>query len=265
MSSITTTLSLTSILYEDHHLVIVNKPAPLLTQAPTHIPSLEAMVKQYIKEKYSKPAGVYLAVPHRLDRPVTGAICFARNTKAAQRIQLQFEARTVRKTYWALIAGNLHPDTGEWIDWIRKLPNEAKAAKAVPDEPGAKRAVLEYRVLERLPNSTLVEFAPQTGRMHQLRVQSAWRGHPILGDSTYAESPPFGASTENPFEQQIALHARCLVLKHPFQEKSLEIQASLPNHWPLDELRELGRIDERTESASSFSPLVHEQRDNEKV
>jgi 23S rRNA pseudouridine1911/1915/1917 synthase len=231
------------ILYEDHHLLVVDKPAPLLTQAPAHIPSLEAMVKAYIKEKYAKPGGVYLAVPHRLDRPVTGVICFVRNTKAAQRVQEQFEARTVRKTYWAALAGEVQPDSGEWTDWLKKIPDRARVVKTDSTEPGAKMATLQYRILDRSCSRTLVEFIPSTGRMHQLRVQSAIRGHPILGDALYADSQADSRPTHE-YEQPIALHARSLSLVHPFQKTTMEFVAKLPDHECWEGFSNFRRNDE---------------------
>src|SRR5436190_4068237 len=109
------------ILFDDPHLLVVNKPAPLLTQAPEGIPSLEALAKAYIKEKYAKPAGVYLGIPHRLDRPVSGVLLFARNTKAARHLAQQFQNRTVEKVYWAAVQGEVRPAEGEWEDWLIKL------------------------------------------------------------------------------------------------------------------------------------------------
>ena len=220
------------ILFEDHHLVVVNKPAPLLTQAPPHLPSLEAEVKAYIKEKCAKPAGVYLGVPHRLDRPVSGVVCFTRNTKASQRVHEQFEKRTVRKIYWAAVLGNVSPIEGSWEDWIRKVQEESRTEKALEGEPGAKLATLEYRALQSIPNGTLLELRPLTGRMHQLRVQCAWRGHPVFGDSTYAESPPFGPAVEQPRDRVIALHARRLEFDHPFTKERLTFEAPLPDACP---------------------------------
>src|SRR5436305_10784427 len=158
------------VLFEDHHRIAVNKPAPIMTQAPAGVPSVEALVKAYIKQKYAKPAGVYLGVPHRLDRPVSGAICFARNTKAAQRVQAQFAEHRVRKVYWALVEGTVAPPSGVWDDWLRKVPEEARVERAAAGEPGAKLATLEYKVLHALDDCTLVELTPLTGRMHQLRV-----------------------------------------------------------------------------------------------
>lgn len=220
-----------SVLFEDHHLIVVNKPAPLLTQAPPGVPSLEAAVKGYIKAKYHKPAGVYLGVPHRLDRPVSGVVLFARNTKAAQRVHAQFADHRVRKVYWAMVEGEVTPDAGTWDDWVRKLPEEARTVRAAEGEPGAKLATLGYRVLKRLDGGTLLELAPLTGRMHQLRVQCAWRGHPVFGDSTYATPRPFGPPAELPRDRVIALHARELTVEHPFTKQPLTVTAPLPAYW----------------------------------
>ncbi|AWM35732.1 Ribosomal large subunit pseudouridine synthase C [Gemmata obscuriglobus] len=220
-----------AVLYEDHHLVVVNKPAPLLTQAPPGVPNLEERVRAYIKDKYAKPAGVYLGVPHRLDRPVSGVVCFARNTKAAQRVHSQFEHRSVRKVYWALVEGVVEPDAGVWDDYIRKVENEARAARGHEGEPGAKLATLEFRVLERFAAHTRIELHPLTGRMHQLRVQSAWRGHPVIGDSLYGSVRPFGPPAELPRDRVIALHARRLTFEHPFTKQELVIEAPVPAYW----------------------------------
>jgi 23S rRNA pseudouridine1911/1915/1917 synthase len=219
------------ILYEDHHLLVVNKPAPLLTQAPSHIPSLESMAKAYLKEKYAKPAGVYLGIPHRLDRPVSGVICFARNTKAAQRVHTLFQERKVSKVYWALVEGDVVPEAGLWEDWIRKLPEESRVERAAEGEPGAKRAMVDYRVLKNNAGETLLELSPLTGRSHQLRVQTAWRGHPVLGDSAYGSKQAFGPLTEDPRGKVIALHARRLTITHPFTQQSLTFVAPLPKYW----------------------------------
>src|SRR5438552_2119074 len=118
------------ILYEDNHCLAVAKPAPLLTQGvPAGIPTLEAMVKAYVKERYHKPGNVYLGIPHRLDRPVSGVVLFARNTKAARRLAEQFQQRQVSKLYWAAVEGDVQPHEGMWEDWLLKLPEEARAER----------------------------------------------------------------------------------------------------------------------------------------
>jgi 23S rRNA pseudouridine1911/1915/1917 synthase len=221
-----------TVLFEDHHLLVLNKPAPLLTQAPDGVPCLEAWAKAYIKEKYNKPAGVYLAVPHRLDRPVSGVIVFARNTKAAQRLQAQFEYRTVQKTYWALVEGHLSEQAGTWEDWLRKVPEEARVERAEPNAADAKLAKLSFKLVAKLEHHSVLELEPETGRMHQLRVQSAWRGHPILGDAQYSSSVPFGPKAELPRDAVIALHARTLQFEHPFRSERLTFTAPLPDYWP---------------------------------
>jgi 23S rRNA pseudouridine1911/1915/1917 synthase len=219
------------VLFEDGHLIAVNKPAPLLTQAPPGVPSLEEAVKAYIKESRNKPAGVYLAVPHRLDRPVTGAIVFALTTKAAQRLQAQFEGRAVGKVYSAAVAGEVPDDTGEWRDWLRKVPDAAHVERVEPGTPGGKECVLTYRVERRAGGVTFLELTPTTGRMHQLRVQAAARGFPILGDTQYGSATPFGPPPETPRDAVIALHARRLTLTHPTTKAELVIDAPPPATW----------------------------------
>ena len=220
-----------SVLFEDHHLIVVNKPAPLLTQAPPGVESLEAAVKAYIKAKYAKPAGVYLGVPHRLDRPVSGVVCFCRNTKAAQRVHAQFQERTVRKVYWAAVEGAVTPESGVWDDWMRKVQEESRTVRATEGEPGAKLASLGVRVVHPIDGGALVELSPRTGRMHQLRAQCAWRGHPIFGDEAYGSPRSFGPPAEYPRLRVIALHARSLTLTHPFTKQELTLVAPLPEYW----------------------------------
>src|SRR5438128_7192746 len=179
------------ILYEDNHCLAVAKPAPLLTQgvpfpSPTGpIPTLEAQVKAYLKERYHKAGNVDLGIPHRLDRPVSGVVVFARNTKAARRLAEQFQERRVRKVYWAVVEGNVQPAEGVWEDWLLKLSEEARTERATPETPRARRAVLRYRRLRGGADWTLLEIEPETGRMHQIRVQAAVRGWPVRGDVLY--------------------------------------------------------------------------------
>ncbi len=224
------TLNSKRILYEDHHLIAVDKPAGLPTQAPPGIPSLEAQVKAFIKEKYQKPAGVYLGIPHRLDRPVSGVILFARNSKAAARVAEQFSQHIVTKVYWGWVEGQVAEDSGEWRDCLRKIPDVAKAEVVDAAAEHAREAITPFSVLQRLDDRTLLEFVPKTGRMHQLRIQAASRGHPILGDSLYGGTRPFGTAMEQS-APIIALHARSLTLVHPFSREPLRIEAPLPKEW----------------------------------
>src|SRR5947209_11820351 len=134
------------ILFEDNHCLAVAKPAPLATQAPAGVPSLEAWAKDYLRARYAKPGNVYLGVPHRLDRPVSGVVLFARNSKAAARLAEQFQKHQVTKVYWAVTDGAAEPAQGTWEDHLRKLPEEARVEVVPAGTAGAKLAVTDYRM-----------------------------------------------------------------------------------------------------------------------
>lgn len=224
------------ILHEDNHCLAVVKPAPLLTQGvPPGIPTLETLVKAYLKEKYHKAGNVYLGIPHRLDRPVSGAVVFARNTKAARRLAEQFQQRQVEKIYWAAVEGDVQPAEGVWEDWLLKIAEEARSEVVSAETAGARHAVLRYRRLGGTGDTTLLEIAPETGRMHQIRVQAASRGWPIRGDVLYGSRLPFGPLAELPRDRIIALHARRLTFLHPIRYEPIVLTASLPEIW--EELR----------------------------
>ena len=219
------------VLFEDNHCLVVAKPAPMLTQGAPGVPNLEAMAKDYLRNKYGKKGNVYLGVPHRLDRPVSGVIAFARSTKAAQRLAEQFRERTVKKVYWGAVEGVPEPSEGLWEDWLRKLQEQARSEPAEPNAEGAKRAVLRYRVLQPCEGGSLMEFLPETGRMHQIRLQASLHGVPIRGDVIYGSNLPFGPSAEQPRDRVIALHARSLTFLHPIRFEPIEIVAPLPDVW----------------------------------
>lgn len=220
-----------NILFEDNHCIAVAKPASLLTQGPPGIASLEAMVRAYLKERYQKEGRVYLGTPHRLDRPVSGVVLFARQTKSAQRLAEQFRTRQVLKTYWALADGEVHPPSGTWHDWLHKVADEARSERALPDTPGAREAILNYRVMRGIGGGSLLEFQPHTGRSHQIRVQAALRGWPICGDVLYGSKSPFGPAAELPRDRVIALHARSLTFLHPIRYERINVTAPLPSYW----------------------------------
>jgi 23S rRNA pseudouridine1911/1915/1917 synthase len=220
-----------SILFEDNHCLAVAKPAPMLTQAPSGVPSLEATVRAYVKERYNKPGNVYLGIPHRLDRPVSGVVLFARTTKAAQRLAEQFHKRQVTKVYWTAVEGDVQPAEGAWEDWLLKIAEEARAQRVTPDTPRARHALLRYRRIRASPQATLLEIHPDTGRMHQIRVQAAARGWPVVGDLLYGAKLPFGPSVELPRDRIIALHARSLTFLHPIRYEPITVEAPLPDVW----------------------------------
>jgi 23S rRNA pseudouridine1911/1915/1917 synthase len=225
-------MSSLNILFEDNHCLVVNKPAGLLSQGVPHgVPTLEAEVKAYLKERYHKPGNVYLGIPHRLDRPVSGVLVFARNTKAARRLAEQFQQRQVDKIYWAVVEGTVAPAEGTWEDWLLKVPDEARAERVSADTPGARHALLHYRVLQTGTARTLLEVRPHTGRMHQIRVQAAGRGWPVVGDTQYGSNTTLGSEADSPRDRPIALHARCLTFLHPIRYEPLTLTAPTPAFW----------------------------------
>jgi 23S rRNA pseudouridine1911/1915/1917 synthase len=225
------------VLYEDNHCLAVAKPAPLLTQGvPAHagsaaISTLEAQVKAYLKERYRKPGNVYLGIPHRLDRPVTGVVLFARNTKAARRLAKQFQQHQVTKVYWAAVEGNVEPSEGVWEDWLLKLPEQARSERVYADTPGARHAILHYRCIAQAPGMTLLELQPETGRMHQIRIQASVHGYPVVGDFLYGGQQRFGPAAATPRDRVIALHARSLTFLHPIRCEPVNVVAPLPDTW----------------------------------
>ena len=219
------------ILYEEGPCLAVAKPGGILTQAPPHIDSLEVRVKQFLKLHDEKPGRVYLGVPHRLDRPVSGALVLAKHVRAARRLSEQFSGRLVEKVYWALLEGRLEPDQAEWVDYVRKVPSEARAEVVSRSDPDARIAVLSYRVLQRGPANTYVEITLETGRTHQIRLQASSRNHAVVGDSQYGSEQRFGPEVVEARDRCIALHARRLAFTHPMTREPQAVTAPLPEYW----------------------------------
>lgn len=222
------------ILYEDNHCLALNKPAGWPT---THYDGTEETVdrlaKAYLKEKYGKPGNVFLGVVHRLDKPVSGVLLFARTSKAAARLSEQFREGAVEKTYWAVVetdrGGQRQPpefirsDTGALEDWLKKNDPTARVEVVPASTPGAQFARLVFVARGRLDGLTWLELRPHTGRKHQLRVQLASRGCPIYGDTKYGSNHVFGPG--------IALHARSLTFLHPTTKEPVTITAEVPKPW----------------------------------
>jgi 23S rRNA pseudouridine1911/1915/1917 synthase len=219
------------ILYDSGPCLVINKPPGLLTQAPAGIDSLEVRVKAFYREREQKQGNIYLGLPHRLDRPVSGAIMFARHVRAAQRLATQFENRTVTKIYWALVEGNVQPDEGTWQDYLHKRHGMAQAIVVPEDDPRGKLAVMHYRVLAHVAAASWLEVQLETGRTHQIRVQAASRRHSIIGDSQYGASLPFGEQFEDERLRAIALHARQLGFNHPMTGEPIDVVAPPPAVW----------------------------------
>jgi 23S rRNA pseudouridine1911/1915/1917 synthase len=220
------------ILCEEGPVLVVLKPPGVLTQAPPGIDSLELRVKRFLKARESKPGNVYLAIIHRLDRPVSGAIVFCKHVRAARKLSEQFEDRMVKKTYWALVGGRVTEDRGTWTDYLRKVTGEARSEIADRAAEGAQLAILHYEVKQRTEAGTWLEIELETGRTHQIRLQASAHGHPVWGDSLYGSPTPFGPETPDERARAIALHARLLAFRHPMTATPVEVVAPLPPFWP---------------------------------
>jgi 23S rRNA pseudouridine1911/1915/1917 synthase len=225
------------ILHEDRQILIVNKPHGLLTQAPEGIDNLEARIRRFLIAREEKPGGCYLGIPHRLDRPSTGVMIFAKNVRATQRISRQFEHRFTRKTYWALVEGHVEEtDEGRWEDYMRKVKGEARSVICSPMHPQAREAVLRYKIVQRLTfpsgkEATWLEIELETGRTHQIRLQASSREHPVLGDAQYGSTMSFGPQFEDVRLRAIALHARSLSLEHPMTKEPISFEAPIGEAW----------------------------------
>ena len=175
---------------------------------------------------------MYLGLPHRLDRPVSGAIVFARHVRAAQRISTQFENRTVTKVYWAVVEGDVESDEGTWTDHLHKRHGMSQSIVVPADDPRGKVAIMRYRVLGRIDSvGTWLEVELETGRTHQIRVQCASRGHAVIGDSQYGSTRSFGEQFEDERLRAIALHARQLGFNHPMTNEPVDVIAPVSAAW----------------------------------
>ena len=212
------------VLYEDNHIIAVNKTCSEIVQGDkTGDTPLSEIVKAYIKDKYNKPGEVFLGVTHRLDRPTSGVVLFARTSKALARLNAMFQSHEqIQKTYWAIVQGCPKQAEGRLENWLIRNEAQNKSYIAKPNADNAKKAILSYRTLVRGENYTLLEVNLETGRHHQIRCQLAAIGCPIRGDLKY------GAKRSNP-DGGISLHARQIAFIHPVSKQPLCITAPVPN------------------------------------
>lgn len=216
------------ILFEDNHLLVINKPAGLLVQGDeTGDEPLSKKAAEYLKFKYKKPGEAFVGVVHRIDRPVSGIVILAKTSKALSRLNELFRDNKVHKTYWALTGKPPVPETGQLVHWLVKDPMR-NVTKAYPERHGqGQRSELSYELLGPAANRYLLQVNPVTGRPHQIRVQLATGlGTPIVGDVKYGFLNPLP-------DVSIALHARQLELQHPVTKEALTFMAPLPEapHW----------------------------------
>lgn len=227
------------ILYEEGPLLVINKPAGVATQAPPQFDSLEVRIRMFLAQR-SGEAEVYLGVPHRLDRPVSGVMLFATKRRTAFKLSRQFEKRSVEKRYWACVEGTVSPPEGTWADYLWKVHGQPRGVVVESTHPGALLAVLHYRTLGHHAGGSWLEINLETGRTHQIRVQASSRGHALLGDSHYDATTPFGEQTEDLRLRAIALHARSITFHNPTANERMTMEAPLPHAWQSLNLQGLG-------------------------
>ncbi|MFK8059575.1 MAG: RluA family pseudouridine synthase [Polaribacter sp.] len=211
------------VLYEDNHIVIVNKRAGDITQGDkTGDKPLSDVVKEYIKDKYNKPGNVFIGTVHRLDRPTSGIIIFARTSKALERLNKMLRDKTINKTYWAVVKNNPKKEKDTLINFLKKDTKKNKSFVYKKEVEGSKKATLHYKVLKKLDNYSLLEIDLETGRHHQIRTQLSHIGSPIKGDLKYG----FDRSNK---DGSIHLHARKINFIHPVSKEKIALKAPTPN------------------------------------
>jgi len=232
------------ILVEHPWFLVINKPSGLLTQAVPGIDSVQTMLVQQLKSRDAMSSTPFIGIPHRLDRPTSGAMVVARNQRALRRLSDQFASRKVVKNYFAIIPGMRQADEIIWRDFIRKVPDEPKAELVPESSDGAKEAVLRFHVRTQTTINTvvsdqivsipvtIVDVVLETGRMHQIRIQFASRSYPILGDSLYGSEIPWLQSELGVRESPIALHAGKIEFYNPQNAEKVTAAAPMPNGWP---------------------------------
>ncbi|MBP3566387.1 MAG: RluA family pseudouridine synthase [Paraprevotella sp.] len=216
-----------TVVYEDNHIIVVNKSSSEIVQGDkTGDKPLVETVKEYIKQKYHKPGNVFLGVVHRLDRPVSGLVVFARTGKALARLNEMFRTKDVHKTYWAIVGNRPLLMEGELSHWLVRNEKQNKSYAYDQEKPNSKKAILTYKQIAQSERYFLLEVDLKTGRHHQIRCQLSKMGCPIKGDLKY------GAPRSNP-DGSICLHARKIQFIHPVSKKEISLEAPLPqgNLW----------------------------------
>jgi 23S rRNA pseudouridine1911/1915/1917 synthase len=223
MSKTVSTSKNIQILYEDNHLIAINKrPGDIVQGDKTGDKPLSEVVKEYIKEKYKKPGNVYLGVAHRLDRPTSGIVVFAKTSKALPRLNKLFAEKEAKKTYWAIVKNQPEKAKNVLVHWLLRNTKQNKSYAHKKEVPLSKKAILEYHMIKRLDNYCLMEVDLKTGRHHQIRAQFSAIGSPIKGDLKYG----FDRSNK---DGSIHLHSRKLSFIHPVKKEKLELVAAPPS------------------------------------
>lgn len=216
-----------TVLYEDNHIIIINKlPGEIVQGDKTGDKPLSEIVKDYLKDKYNKPGNVFCGVTHRLDRPTSGVVIFAKTSKALSRLNEMFRKDSIDKVYWAIVKNRPSKIEDKLVHYLIKDEKKNKSSAFNTEKPNTKKAVMHYKLISTSQNYSLLEVNLETGRHHQIRCQLAKIGSPIKGDLKY------GAERSNP-DGSISLHARSISIIHPVSKVKIEVTAPVPmdNLW----------------------------------
>lgn len=210
------------VMFEDNHLLVVNKPSGMLVQGDiTGDTPLSEHAKEYIRQKYNKPGNIFCGTPHRIDRPVSGTVVLAKTSKALERVSKLFQNREVHKTYWAITEKRPPKTEDTVVHWLKKDTNKNLTHAHVSDNKGGLKSTLKYRLISAMGDRNLIEVTPITGRPHQIRVQLARIGCPIIGDVKYGFPKPTK-------DGSIALHARAISFEHPIKKEPFNVVSPIP-------------------------------------
>ena len=214
------------VVYEDNHLLVINKPAGIATQGVIDGTSVYDQARDYIKRKYNKPGNVYLGIVSRLDTVTSGVLVLARTSKAASRLSEQIRNGLIEKEYIAIVEGSMVASEGTWIDHVKKDDRQRRMVVCDNGDPRGQAAELRFNVISRAAGDTQLRVRLMTGRKHQIRLQSAHRNHPIVGDRKYGAKKKYAG-------RGIALHARSIRFNHPTKKESMEFSAPRPRAWDI--------------------------------
>jgi RluA family pseudouridine synthase len=232
------------ILMEEPGWLVLHKPSGLLTQAAPGVPCVQVALELLLARRPLAPQHPFVGLPHRLDRGTSGVLLVARNARTLRRFGDQFAHRMVEKTYLAMVEGDATGKTGRWEDHVRKIPERPVGEIVAAEHPEAKLAVLDSRLCWTDRSFSLIEVHLETGRMHQIRIQCAARGLPVVGDWCYQSTARFGTPDSQGLWQQLALHAWRLSFRHPGNAKKITAVAALPTSWSVFPGEALRQVDE---------------------
>ena len=218
-----------NIVWEDDHCLVVNKPSGLLTTSTGDVDSLEKELRKFLSTRGA--CQPFTGLPHRIDRPVSGAVLVGKTAKATKAFCAQFQSRKIDKTYIAVFNGHPNPPAESWTDWMRKIPDRAAAEIVNENHPDARQARLSFETVNSDETMSVARIELETGRTHQIRLQFASRGFPILGDEQYGSETPFGPQFEDERKRAIALHAWRIEFRHPKTAKAIRVEAPFPSYW----------------------------------